>query len=149
MFSMVILHFLRKGHGPIAVEGTSGIDADRQRYDRCIFVPAHAEEVGDGTFDGGLLFIVPVDTHDAPAPYACWGHPNVLNGTRSIDLCDGECFVRIDRDVGIDFPGLSQIPCGPRCVVFVAGRREGRNGHASFSLLSGEILGTDRSRLGI
>ena len=55
---------LAERHLPVAVERGAGIDADRQRGDLGVLLPAAGEEVADRALHRGLLLVVPVNAQD-------------------------------------------------------------------------------------
>ncbi len=96
-------------HGPVGIEGASRVDADGQRRERRVFVPSHGEKIADWNFNRWFGFAVPVDAEDGKAPVASGRHPDVLNLSRSINICQCKGLSRIHVDGRADFPALSQI----------------------------------------
>ena len=65
----------------------------------------------------------------------------MLNGPWTLNLGQGEYLFRSDLHGGRDLPALPQVPR------WLSARPFGR--HATFSLFTREVLGTDRARLGV
>ncbi len=129
-------------HFPIAVEAAAGVHAHGQGADLGEFLPAVGEEVAGGTFDGGLLLVVPVGAQDGVAPLTPrQGHPYLLDGAGAFDVRQVEGVARLDDHVGRDLPALPQVPrrVGGRAV----------RGHAAGALFAGEVFRTDGPRPGL
>ena len=100
---------LAEGHLPIAVEGTAGIDADRQGNDRGIPVPSVAEEVTGRTFHGRHLAVLPVDAQNPVAESAGQGCPDLGDAAGPLNIRKGQDLAGANACAGIDLPAESQI----------------------------------------
>ena len=142
--------FLAERHLPVAVEGAARIHADGQRGELCIFIVCATEEIAHRTFDGRLLLIVPVHSQDGEAPVPGRCHPDLLDGSRTLDLRNRDCLSRFHDDEGVYLPTLAQVlgrmvGVGHIALVLVPDRI----GHAALALLACKVLRADGTCLGI
>jgi len=128
-------------HHPVAVEAASGIHADGQGGDLSEFSPAAGEKIPHRDLHGWFLFPVPVEPEDREAPVAGRRHPDLLDGSRALYICQDKRLLGLDDDIGRNFPALAQVSGG------FHGRPVDR--HPSFAFLAAEVLGADGAALGM
>jgi hypothetical protein len=128
-------------HRPVAVERAARVDADRQRGDLRVFLPAAAEEIADRAFHRRGLLLVPVNAQNRIAPLAGRREPDVLDRAGALDVCDLKHLARLHDDIRIDLPACTEVARR------VARRALLERAHAALSLFPGEIFRADRPGL--
>ena len=131
-------------HGPIAVGSVAGVHADRQRIDRhgaFPLGPAAGKKVREGNLHRGVLFAVPIEAKDRPAPIAGWRHPDAADASRPRDVGQSDSGIAFDHNRRRNLPSLAQVARGLR-----AGALER---HAALALFPREIFRADGARLDI
>ena len=101
---------LAEGHREVAIEPAGRIHVDGDGKDVGAGLPTIAEEISDGTFDAGLLFIVPVNPqNDVAIELRVHGDPDMLDDARAIDVHDRGGARGEQVNGGANLPTLAQI----------------------------------------
>lgn len=130
-------------HLPVTVQGPPRIDADSQRRERAVLIPAAGEKVADRAFDARRLAPVPVDAQDQEAPVAGGRAPDMVDAAASLDVGERKGGMRLDGNTGIDLPALAEV-AGAAALNAVF-----QLAHRALSLFSGKVFGADGARFGV
>ena len=135
--------FFAKRHLPVTVKCASGVHANGQRGELCIFIPAGGEEITYGTLYGRLPVAVPVKPDDRIAPFSGWRHPDMVDHAGAGYMGNLKGFSGRDDNVGVYFPAGAKIAgCRPGGSVL-------QRTHAAFPGIAREMFRTDRAGAGI
>ena len=129
---------LSEGHGPVAVEGAAGVDADSQGTQLSILIPAHGKEIADRALNRGVLLPIPVHAQDGVAPAPGGREPEMVDDARTCDIGNGESLSRLQNNVRVNFPAPPQVPrCAARIAIL-------QLTYPAFAFLACEVLRADR-----
>src|SRR5579884_3733346 len=101
---------LPERHLPVGIEAAGGIDGDRQGSDIAALAPAVAEKVAQRRLDGRRGLSIPIDAQHQPPPPAWMDRvPDMLDGTRPLDVGQRDRLPGLNINGGRNFPALSQV----------------------------------------